>query len=198
MGTKPYIRVGGNTQDYALYNASQTEALVGIVDPKRSPDYPTTIHISKAYLESYQTWPGVKFSHGFNLALGANRSEGWDTLSSTVPLVCEALKHGNLYTWQYGNEPDLYAISSQGPVRPSSWNESTYVYQWHNGTKEIRKQIQAACPELAAKGQPKFMAPAFAGAFGRLKAAAAFQDGLNKDKDIEYFSTHKYDTLPNP
>lgn len=61
MGAKPYIRVGGNTQDYALYDASQSLSLVGKVDPNRSPDYPTTIHIGPAYFESYDTWPDVKF-----------------------------------------------------------------------------------------------------------------------------------------
>jgi len=37
-GTKPYIRVGGNTQDYALYNASLQTATFGIVNPARSKD----------------------------------------------------------------------------------------------------------------------------------------------------------------
>ncbi|KAL7823636.1 glycoside hydrolase family 79 protein [Trichoderma gracile] len=191
-GSKPYIRVGGNTQDYALYNASQKTSLVGIVDPSRSPDYPTTIHIGPSYFESYGTWPGVKFSHGFNLGLGGNRSEGWQTLSDTVPLACKALSHGNLYTWEYGNEPDLFSTSAQGPVRPSNWNESTYVWQWLNGTAEIKKQIVKHCPALALFGEPTFMAPSFAGTGNHLKAIPTFQDGLDKNKDIEYFSTHNY------
>lgn len=190
-GYKPHIRVGGNTQDYALYNASLKTSLVGIVDPARSPDYPTTIHIGPSYFESYSTWPGVKFSHGLNLGLGANRSEGWQTLVDTVPLACKALSHGNLYTWEYGNEPDLYSTSAQGPVRPSTWNESTYDFQWLNGTAEIQKQIKKYCPALALTGQTKFMAPSYAGTGNHLKATIAFQDGLDKNKDIELFSTHK-------
>jgi hypothetical protein len=190
-GSKPYIRVGGNTQDYALYNASQKTSLVGIVDPSRSPDYPTTIHIGPSYFESYATWPGVKFSHGLNLGLGANRSEGWQTLVDTVPLACKALSHGNLYAWEYGNEPDLYSTSSQGPVRPSTWNESTYTWQWLNGTAEIKKQVQKYCPGLALLGEPKYLAPSYAGTGNHLKAPLAFQDGLDKNKNIQYFSTHK-------
>ncbi|KAM0450911.1 hypothetical protein ACHAO4_006303 [Trichoderma viride] len=191
-GSKPYIRVGGNTQDYALYNASLKTSLVGIVDPSRSPDYPTTIHIGPSYFESYSTWPGVKFSHGLNLGLGANRSEGWQTLVDTVPLACKALSQGNLYTWEYGNEPDLYSTSAQGPVRPSTWNESTYAWQWLNGTAEIKKQIQKHCPALSLFGEPKFMAPSYAGTGNHLKAPLAFQDGLDKNKDIQLFSTHNY------
>ncbi|KAK5993495.1 Beta-glucuronidase [Cladobotryum mycophilum] len=192
-GSRPYIRVGGNTQDYALYDKSLKTALVGTVDPNRSPDYPTTIHIGPSYFESYRTWPGVKFSHGFNLGLGGNRSEGWETLVDSVPVACEALSHGNIYTWEYGNEPDLFAVSAQGPVRPrSSWNESTYVWQWQNGTAEIKSQIQKYCPGLAKLGHPKFMTPSLAGANGNLKAKLMFEDGLNKNNDIEYFSTHNY------
>lgn len=188
MGTKPFIRVGGNTQDYALYSATQKEALIGIVNPNRSKDYPTTITIGKAYFESYRTWPGVKFSHGFNLGLGGNKSEGWQTLVDTAPLACEALSHDNHYTWEYGNEPDLYSVSAQGPVRPKTWDEETYVFQWQNGTKAIREGIAKACPQLAAK----FMAPSFASLGSPLKEPVVFQKGLDKNNDIELFSTHKY------
>lgn len=186
MGSDPYIRVGGNTQDYALYNASQKEALIGTVDPRRSPDYPTTIEIGPAYFESYNTWPGFKFSHGLNLGLGGNRSTGWETLVETAPLVCKTLGNGKLYTWEYGNEPDLFSVSAQGPVRPSTFNESTYVWQWLNGTREIRSQVKKHCPNVA---EPKFMAPSFAGRFSEPKT---WQAGLNADNNVELFSTHKY------
>ncbi|KAM3551831.1 hypothetical protein MY1884_007514 [Beauveria asiatica] len=57
-GSKPYLRVGGNTQDYALYNASLRTPLVLRILP--------------------YTLPGVRFSHGFNLGKGAVSAEGWD------------------------------------------------------------------------------------------------------------------------
>lgn len=148
MGTNPYIRVGGNTQDYALYNDSQSKALIGVVDPNRSPDYPTTITIGPAYFESYNTWPNFKFSHGLNVGLGGNSSAGRQTLVDTVPLVCKALADGKLYTWEYGNEPDLFGISAQGPVRPPSWDEPAYVRQWLNGTAEIRSQVAQHCTAM--------------------------------------------------
>jgi len=191
IGTKPYIRVGGNTQDYALYNASLPYALNGTVDPERSPDYPTTIHIGPSYFESYNTWPNVKFSHGFNLGLGDNNSVGWQTLVDTVPLACKALGHDKLYLWEYGNEPDLFSTSSQGPVRPGSWNESTYVDQWLNGTREIKAQLQKYCPDLDSKTEYGFLGLSFAGTGNRLKAPLTWQDGINRNNDIKLISTHK-------
>ncbi len=186
-GSKPYIRVGGNTQDYALYDASLPYAINGTFDLARSADYPTTIFIGPSYFESYSTWKNVKFSHGLNHGLGGNNSRGWQSLLDTVPLVCKALS-GKLYIWQYGNEPDLFSTSAQGPVRPPSWNEKAYVEQWLNGSRAIKSLIKKHCPQLLDSG---FLAPAFAGVYNRLRAPAAWAEGLNVNKDVKLFSTHK-------
>jgi len=198
IGTKPYIRVGGNTQDYALYNASLKVALYGIINPSRSSDYPTTVYIGPSYFESYSTWNATKFSHGFNLGLGANNSAGWQTLLDTVPLACKALGPSKLYWWEYGNEPDLYSTSAQGPVRLASWTESTYVEQWKNGTRKIKELLAAHCPELATNNTYGYMAPSFAGTGNHLRAPKAFQAGLAGDGDIRLFSSHKCVPTPFP
>ncbi|KAL2174635.1 glycoside hydrolase family 79 protein [Thermothelomyces heterothallicus CBS 202.75] len=192
QGHKPYIRVGGNTQDYALYNQSLPYALHGTIDPSRAVDYPTTVIIGPSYFESYDTWNDVKFSHGFNLGLGGNRSSGWQALLDTVPLACKALGNGKLYVWEYGNEPDLFSTSAQGPVRPANWSEATYVSQWHNGTRQIKALVQEHCPETLESGNYGYMAPSFAGVNNHLKEAAAWAAGLDGDQDIKLFSTHNY------
>ncbi|KAK3355663.1 hypothetical protein B0H65DRAFT_54548 [Neurospora tetraspora] len=192
IGTKPYIRIGGNTQDYALYNASLPYALNGTIDPKRSPDYPTTIFIGPSFFESYNTFKNSKFIHGFNLGLGGNRTSGWQTLLDTVPLACKALSGGKLFAWTYGNEPDLFSTSSQGPVRPPSWNEAEYVDQWLNGTRKIHELLEKNCPDLAKNGTYGYIAPAFAGVGNKLKAPKAWGEGLNEDKNIKLFDTHNY------
>lgn len=189
-GTKPYIRVGGNTQDYALYNSSLATAINGTYNLKRSADYPTTIFIGPSYFDSYSTWPDTKYIHGFNLGLGGNNSVGWQTLLDTVPLACQALGKDKLLWWEYGNEPDLYSTSSQGPVRPPSWKESTYVAQWLNGTRAIKSQLAQACPELLGDAYG-YYAPSFAGTRNHLKPLLTWQDGLDADQDIKIISSHK-------
>ncbi|KAF4630913.1 hypothetical protein G7Y89_g7220 [Cudoniella acicularis] len=191
-GTKPYIRVGGNTQDYALYNASLTYALNGTINPTRATDYPTTVFIGPSYFESYSTWPDTKFIHGFNMALGRNNSIGWQSLIDTVPLACKALEGGKLLWWEYGNEPDLYSTSAQGPVAPPNWNESTYVEEWLNGTRAIKRELQKACPELTTNETYGYLAPSFAGTDNHLKPVKTWQDGLNADEDIKLISSHNY------
>ncbi|TVY28785.1 Beta-glucuronidase [Lachnellula hyalina] len=191
-GTKPYIRVGGNTQDYALYNASLPFSINSTIIPSRATDYPTIIFIGPSYFESYNTWPDTKFSHGFNLGLGGNNSEGWQTLLDTVPLACKALGGGKLLWWEYGNEPDLFSTSAQGPVRPPGWNESTYVSQWLNGTRAIKQELQKSCPELTSNESYGYLAPSFAGVSNHLKPVTTWQDGLNVDRDIKLISSHNY------
>ncbi|CCC05997.1 unnamed protein product [Sordaria macrospora k-hell] len=192
IGTKPYIRVGGNTQDYALYNASLPYGLNGTIDPKRSSDYPTTIFIGPSFFESYNTFKNTKFIHGFNLGLGGNRTSGWQTLLDTVPLACKALGGGKLFAWTYGNEPDLFSTSAQGPVRPPSWNEAEFVDQWLNGTRKIQELLEKNCPDLAKNGTYEYIAPSFAGVGNKLKAPKAWGEGLNEDKNIKLFATHNY------
>ncbi|KAJ6440584.1 gamma-glutamyltranspeptidase [Purpureocillium lavendulum] len=191
-GTKPFVRVGGNTQDYALYNASLQVGLNGTVDPARSPDYPTTIQIGPAFFESYQTWPGVRFSHGFNLGQGGNNSAGWQTLLDTVPLACKAIGRDNFYTWEYGNEPNNYATSAQGPVRPKSWDAPAFTKQWLNGSEAIRAQIRKHCPELAHGDYLRFMAPSYDDRVSNLNATVAWREGLDGHGSVRWYSVHNY------
>ena len=191
QGTKPHIRVGGNTQDYALYNASLPYAVNGTIIPSRDTDYPTEVYIGPSYFESYSTFPATKFSHGFNLGLGAISAAGWSTLLDTVPLACKALSGGKLLWWEYGNEPDLYSTSSQGATRPTTWNESTYVSQWLNGTRAIKAVLEEACPELAQEETYGYLAPSFAGVSNHLLPITTWEDGLDTDEDIKLYSSHK-------
>lgn len=191
MGSMPYVRVGGNTQDYALYNSSLQEAINGTYDPKKSNDYPTTIYIGDSFFESYNTWPGVKFSHGFNLAKGAVSAEGWETLVRTAPLACKALSNNNLDVWEYGNEPNNFPTSAQGPTRPKTWSAKDYTNEWLNGTREITKQIGEHCPKLRGSA---FMAPSYDDRVSNLNASQVWSYGLDERRNIKWYSVHKYVT----
>ncbi|KAI0160627.1 glycoside hydrolase family 79 protein [Xylariaceae sp. FL1272] len=190
-GTKPYIRVGGNTQDFPIYNPDLEVGLKGTVNETKSPDYPTTIEIGPKFFESYTTFPRTKFSYGFNLG-GNNYSADVirNTLEETTKLACKTLGN-NLYLWEYGNEPDLFS-TQKFPVRASNYNESDWVAEWLNGTRFIKSVLQEHCPSLLKHGKYGYLAPSFAGVGNRLKAPRAWADGIDDDGDIKYYSTHNY------
>lgn len=190
QGEKPFIRVGGNTQDYALFDPSLKTATNGTVIPSRSPDYPYILYIGPSYFESYLTWPSTKFIHGFNL--GKNGTEGLDSLLATVPHVCKALEGGKLAYWELGNEPDLYKTASQGIVRPSNWTEEDYVNEWLTKTRAIRRVMAKSCPGLASDANYKYIAPSFAGITNSLDPVKAWEAGLDTDNDIALNSEHNY------
>ena len=182
-GTKPYIRVGGNTQDYAIYNASQKEGLIGIYR-HAADDYPSTVTTGPAFFESYRTWPDTKFTHGFNLK-AANTTAGANSLTQSAAVACKALGNGNLLWWEYGNEPDLYINS-----------DSIYVTEWLNGTRSIKESIEKSCPSMAKSLNYGWIAPSLSSTGGAV-SGSAFNAGLDVDKDIELISMHLY-AVTNP
>jgi hypothetical protein len=178
-GTLPLIRVGGNTQDFALYDPNLSEARSGSF-PSSSADYPNVISIGDAFFDSFNTWPGVQFIYGFNFAI--NNASGADTLSGTAPLACKALEGGKLAAWEMGNEPDLY-----GGRRPSDWAEPGYITEWHANTSTVKDLVSQACP-----GEPfGWYAPSVAGPNNHINPVTLFADGLGQDGDITFISTHK-------
>jgi hypothetical protein len=177
------------TRDYALYNASLKTATNGTIIPSKSTDYPYILYIGPSFFESYNTWPGTKFSHGFNLA--KNDSAALESLLATVPLACKALRGGKLAYWELGNEPDLYKTSAQGVVRPATWTEQDYVNEWLTKSRQIRTAMAQACPELATDAAYKYLAPSFGGVSNSLKPVTTWKDGLDTDHDIALNSEHK-------
>ncbi|RYC57352.1 hypothetical protein CHU98_g8864 [Xylaria longipes] len=190
-GTKPHIRVGGNTQDYAIYNPKLKIALKGTINATRSPDYPTTIEIGRSFFESYLTWPDVKFIHGFNLG-GNHDDRHWATLIQTAEIACKTLGKERLDWWEFGNEPDFFATSAQGPVRPSNWNESDYVAEWLDGTRAIKGVLSEYCPDMLDNDTYGYIAPSFGGVGNHLKGPRTWADGLDTDGTVRFFSTHNY------
>ncbi|KAJ5116011.1 hypothetical protein N7456_000359 [Penicillium angulare] len=186
QGVKPYIRVGGNTQDFALYDPHLKTGINGTVVPSVSEDYPSIISIGPSFFESYATWPETKFSFGFDM--GQNGTKAMNTLLGTAPLACKALANGKIAYWEMGNEPDLFT----GDKRPANWTESDYVTEWLSKSQLVKRQIAKACPELAKDEGIKFIAPSFAGISNDLDAVTTWEDGLDDHHDIEINSMHNY------
>lgn len=162
--------------------------MIGIIQPNISTDYPHVLTIGPEFYESFQTWPNTKYTYGFNLA--KNGTANRDSLLSSVPYACKALENGKLLHWELGNEPDLYKTSSQGIVRPATWNEQDYVDEWLNGTRAIRSTMAKTCPGLTTNAKYNYYAPSFAGTDNSLNPIVTWEDGLDTDKDIAVITSH--------
>ena len=181
-GTKPYIRVGGNSQDMAIYDAALPTATK--VTWVQSPSmHPEDISIGPSFFEGYSSFPGSKFIHGFNMRNATSAAAGWQSLLDTVPVACKALE-GRLLWWEYGNEPDLY------PRPSSAWNDTTYVADWRNGTAAIQKQIARACPTMAAGDAYGYVGPSLLGT-NNLHPTELYQIGLNDNGFIKQNTMHQ-------
>ena len=178
-GTKPYIRVGGNTQDLAIYDP----ALPVATQSTYTDGHPGDISIGPSFFEGYSSFPGSKFIHGFNLKNATNSVTGWESLIDEAAVACKALD-GKLVWWEYGNEPDVY------PRPSSTWNTSTYVDDWHNGTAAIQQQLSNSCPDMSSGSQYGFVGPSLLGT-GGLPPVQLFRSGLNDNGEVKQYTMHQ-------
>ncbi|USW58048.1 Putative glycosyl hydrolase, all-beta, glycoside hydrolase superfamily, beta-glucuronidase [Septoria linicola] len=170
-GSQPLVRVGGNTQDLTLFNASQ-----------------------KSAVQQYFQCPESRLSGKSDDRTGILRVVS-DALLDSVPYACRALRD-RFYGWELGNEPDFYAlpISGPNPPRGSGRNEEQYAAEWLEWPRKIRSQVQKACPDLAKDSVYKYLAPSLAGspALINFSAAKIFSAGLDSDNTVGILSQHKY------
>jgi hypothetical protein len=194
-GSKPYIRIGGSTQDNALFVENQQEALIlNFATP--TADQPANLTFGPKFFDSYQTWPGTSFTHGYNLKYNSTNDRA--ALLAQVPYACASLRN-RLIGWELGNEADLYSVVFPGvnatlfpAARSSAWTESDYVDQWRDGSEAIETAVKEHCPDVAAAGD-YWYAPSFADSpkLSALDPVRAWQAGLGSDRDLKVFAAHQ-------
>jgi hypothetical protein len=182
-GTKPYVRVGGNSQDLAIYDPNLENATKASFSDSSGIRRFVNVEIGSSFFDSYNTWPNVKFIHGLNMKNSSSGPIGWQSLMDTIPVACQTLQ-GKLLFWEYGNEPDFY------PRPRSAWNDSTYVATWANGTSAIKDLLDQHCPELADEGAFGFVGPSLAEA-NNLPPQGIFQNGYNKNGSVKVYTLHQ-------
>lgn len=155
-GVAPCIRIGGNTQDNALYQSNFSAAEIG------RNQYPTLMPNVVGYVpfdndvygpelfKALGTFPaGTQFIYGLNLAY--DNSDYLDVITTTAKAVISALD-GNVYSFEIGNEPDLY--SSTAPYRiGQNWSGVSYVEEWVTRSAAIQSQV---CPYIHCETNHRF------------------------------------------
>ena len=134
-GIPPHIRVGGNTQDTAIYQSSYNGYGMG---PNPSASGPAD-----------QSVFGPKFFQSINnlpkntpVSLGIGMTyQGSDAVDMVVNIAREAvqsLTNVNLVGLEVGNEPDLYI---QNQFRQSGWSIYDYGGEWIERVQAIYQQV---------------------------------------------------------
>ncbi|KAF2147960.1 glycoside hydrolase family 79 protein [Myriangium duriaei CBS 260.36] len=177
----PVARVGGNSQDEAIYDDTLTVPLA----PSCTADSLAGLCLGKTFFDSYGTFPNTKYSHGFNLAW--NNASGYRTLEQTVALACHAINASIFDAWEYGNEPNLYRTQ----VRPKSWTTQDYILEWFNGTVRLASFLQQLCPNSVSESG--LIAPSLSNPWSEIHpadvAASYKQDSGSR---VTRFSMHAY------
>ncbi|KAF2858047.1 glycoside hydrolase family 79 protein [Piedraia hortae CBS 480.64] len=173
-GSKPFIRVGGTSQDNAVFDKTLKVATLQRYNLSISRDQPVNLKFGPSFFDSYRAITGTRYTHGFNL--GRNTTAERHALLDSVAYACRTLR-SDLDVWELGNEPDFYGFPLQGaPIRPSTYHEAQYVQEWRFWVEKIREEMRKSCSDLAGGAKFKLMGPS----------------GLNADKVLGVITRHNY------
>ncbi|KAK6364634.1 uncharacterized protein PV06_06249 [Exophiala oligosperma] len=138
-GTPPHLRIGGNTQDYFIYDQSQNDY---VCKPNPNPvgqgAYPPDMYIiGPRYFEVINRFPSnTPITFGLNLAY--EESDYIDQITTMASEAIKGLNQVNLVSFEIGNEPDLYL---QNGFRTGNWGGQVYTQQWLDRASAIWEQV---------------------------------------------------------
>lgn len=127
-GTPPHLRIGGNTQDYILYNDSYNGYTVATnPDPIGQGSNPTDLfYIGPKFFEALSRFPAnTPITYGLSLAYSG--SDYVDQITAMAKAAYTGISNLNLVSFEVGNEPDLYL---ENGFRSGTWGGSVYTEQW--------------------------------------------------------------------
>lgn len=174
-GIPPHFRIGGNTADQMIYDSSFTGYNLQL---KENPTGQGAEHSDKfvfgpTYWTALNRFPqGTPITFGLNLAY-----EGADYIQNIVAeakACLDGLKNVDLYSFEIGNEPDLYLANQ---FRSGAWDGAVYTKEYLARASAVYEQV------LKPAGLPAqfFEAPNTASTIGTTFAVDNLvQDGLMK------------------
>ncbi|CDM30448.1 CAZyme family GH79 [Penicillium roqueforti] len=109
-GTWPPMRIGGTTQDRAIYNSSSTEAVTYTVASTGAA--PETLTYGPSFISLAAGYAG-------EVIIGLNRRLG-DILNTISAALLAQSKMNNLYSIELGNEPNFF-VDSDPIANGASW-----------------------------------------------------------------------------
>lgn len=190
-GSPPHIRLGGNTQDYMIFNASneryawtsnknsQAQGAIAADSMIIGPNYFTA-------LDRFPEDTPVTF--GLNMAY---LEDDWEThITDMAQAAVDGMNRVKLYSFEVGNEPDLWL---ENQFRSGTWDGKTYTDQWLDRCEVVYDRV------LKGANLPSsfFEAPATASTIGTTFEIAMLVDdgimeGRNGDNFLATWNQHDY------
>ena len=138
-GAPPHIRIGGNTQDYMIYNASYTDLgwRRNLASTAQGAIAADSMIIGPGYFQAIERFPkGTWVTYGLNLAYQAD--DYIEMMVKQAKAAVDGLKNTQLYSFEIGNEPDLYL---QNQMRAGAWDGAAYSKAFLERADAVYKQV---------------------------------------------------------
>ncbi|RVX68903.1 hypothetical protein B0A52_07558 [Exophiala mesophila] len=139
-GTPPHMRIGGNTQDYFIWNENQDEYIWynNASEAVGQGAYPTDhMVIGPRYFEVMNRWPSnTPITFGLNLAY--SEPDYLDQIVIMANQVFDRLTNLNVVSLEIGNEPDLYL---ENGFRSGEWGGNVYTQQWLDRAEAVWQRV---------------------------------------------------------
>jgi hypothetical protein len=181
-GAPPHIRLGGNTQDYMVYNASQERyAWTSNKESKAQGAVAAdSMIIGPNYFAALDRFPqDTPVTFGLNMAY---MDDDWeDHIAALAQGAIDGMKNVKLYSFEVGNEPDLWL---QNSFRAAPWDGKTYTDQFLDRCEVVYERV------LKNAGLPSsfFESPATASTIGTtFEISQLVEDGIMEGRNGNNF-----------
>jgi hypothetical protein len=190
-GAPPHIRLGGNTQDYMVWNASKVEHrwTANKNSKAQGAIAADSIIIGPGYVQALDRFPkDTPITFGLNMAY---MDEDWeDHIVAIAQGAVDNLKNTKLYSFEVGNEPDLWM---QNGFRAAGWSGKTYTEQFLDRCEAICERVLKPANLPCAFFEP----PATASTIGTTFEISQLVDdgimtGRNGDNFMTAWNQHDY------
>lgn len=140
-GAPPHLRLGGNTGDHMVWDASYQGFSLG-QNPHQEETNPTPADGSvfgPGYLEALERFPkGMPVTFQLNMAY--DMGDRLEKINEAAAAVVDGLNNTSLYSFEIGNEPDLYLEGWQ-QMRNGTWNGQLYTQQWLERAESVCNNV---------------------------------------------------------
>jgi hypothetical protein len=172
-GKPPHIRLGGNTQDYMIYDAGYSD-----IAWKRNPQSTAqgsiaadSMIIGPGYFTAIDRFPkDTPVTYGLNMAYEG--SDYQDRIVAAAQAAVDGMQNVELYSFEVGNEPDLWL---QNGFRSGAWSGQVYTEEFLARADAVHNRVLQPAGMTAQFFEP----PATASTIGTtFEIEMLVQDGM--------------------